>query len=273
MTPTTSVVVTTYERPDALRAVLVGLSRQHDRDFEVVVADDGSGPDTAAVVEDARNAAFSDRIRHVRQADEGFRAARARNLAVQASRGSRLVFLDGDCIPRPGFVGSHRSVRPGVATCGRRSLLTQSATEQWLRRPEEPPTPGVLGQIGMCVRGEMNRPPAVVDLLLTPLVRPLSWRRFRGMNHGVHRSDYLEVDGYDQSFTGWGFEDSDLAIRLQSAGIRLVRPGRGSTVVHLWHPEEDRRFEGRNLAKLDSVRSSGRTRAIEGISALPSESP
>ena len=90
------------------------------------------------------------------------------------------------------------------------------------------------------------------------------------MNHGVHRSDYLEVDGYDQSFTGWGFEDSDLAIRLQAAGIRLVRPGWGSTVVHLWHPEEDRRFEGRNLAKLDSVRNSGRTRAIEGVSALSS---
>ena len=88
------------------------------------------------------------------------------------------------------------------------------------------------------------------------------------MNHGVHREDYLAVDGNDQAFTGWGFEDSDLAIRLLAAGVRLVWAGRGSTVLHLWHPEADRRCEGENLARLESVQRSGRVRATEGMSTL-----
>lgn len=269
MTIGTSVVVSTYERPEALRAVLLGLSRQRDRNFEVLVADDGSGPGTAEVVERARGAWFEDRLHHVRQDDDGFRLARVRNLAARSARGERLVFLDGDCVPRPGFVGSHRRIAPGVATCGRRALLSSAATDRWLADVTRHPVPGPFGQMAMWARREMNRPPALVDPPFAALGRPLGWRRFRGMNHGVHREDYLAVDGNDQAFTGWGFEDSDLAIRLLAAGVRLVWAGRGSTVLHLWHPEADRRCEGENLARLESVQRSGRVRATEGMSTLP----
>ena len=158
MTIGTSVVVSTYERPEALRAVLLGLSRQRDRNFEVIVADDGSGPGTAEVVERARDAWFEDRLHHVRQDDDGFRLARVRNLAARSARGERLVFLDGDCVPRPGFVGSHRRIGPGVATCGRRALLSSAATDRWLADVTRHPVPGPFGQMAMCA-AEMNRPP------------------------------------------------------------------------------------------------------------------
>ena len=103
-----SVIVTTYNREDALEAVLAALSRQSDRRFEVVVADDGSRPETAAVVRrwQPRLAA---RLDHVWQIDCGFRAAEIRNRAIFACRGDYCVFLDGDCIAPARF---HRLPSP-----------------------------------------------------------------------------------------------------------------------------------------------------------------
>jgi glycosyltransferase involved in cell wall biosynthesis len=270
MAPATSVIVSTYRREDALLAVLAGLSRQHDRNFEVIVADDGSGPETAEVVARATSEWPGLAISHVRQEDDGFRLARARNLAVRAARGDRLLFLDGDCVPRPGFVGSHRHCVPGRATCGRRCLLSEPATAAWLDDPTRS-----ARSTGFWLRrrlaGDVNRLPFLADPWFAPLGRPCSWKRFRGMNHGVHRRDYLAVDGNDQAFVGWGFEDSDLAIRLQNSGVRLVPAGLGSTVFHLWHREADRTLEGENRARLDEVRTSGRIRAVEGLSTIAEE--
>lgn len=126
-----------------------------------------------------------------------------------------------------------------------------------------------MAQVAWWRRGDLNRPPFLADPISGVFGLALSWRRFRGMNHGVHRDDYLAVDGNDQSFRGWGFEDSDLAIRLLNHGVRLIAPGRGSTVLHLWHREADRTLEGENRARLDAVRNSGRVRAVEGLSTLP----
>ncbi len=108
-----SVIVATYNRYDALDAVLRGLSKQTDRDFEVVVADDGSGPSTARVIGEWQRH-FADRLIHVWQPDEGFRLAEIRNRAVGKSAGDYLVFLDGDCIPLGDFVAPHDSGCPAI---------------------------------------------------------------------------------------------------------------------------------------------------------------
>src|SRR5579862_7509054 len=98
-----SVIVTTYNREDALDAVLRSLAAQSDRNFEVIVADDGSKPATAALVESWKPK-IGRRLDHVWHEDRGFRAAEIRNRAILASRGDYIVFLDGDCIARPDFV-------------------------------------------------------------------------------------------------------------------------------------------------------------------------
>lgn len=102
-----SVVVSTYNWPEALNLALKSLSLQTDSNFEIVVADDGSGPETARVVDEWRRKS-SVRIIHSWQEDKGFRLARSRNAAVTRCSGGYLVFMDGDCIVRRDFVASHR---------------------------------------------------------------------------------------------------------------------------------------------------------------------
>lgn len=100
-----TVIVTTYNRPDALRAVFQGYRAQRDRDFTLVIADDGSREDTARdVARFAASAPFE--VRHVWQEDRGFRAAAVRNRALAATWADYVVFSDGDCIPLAGFVGA-----------------------------------------------------------------------------------------------------------------------------------------------------------------------
>ncbi len=128
-----SVIVTTYNREDALDAVLRSLACQSDRDFEVVVADDGSTAATAAVI-DAWTGKIGRRLDHVWHEDRGFRAAEIRNRAILAARGVYCVFLDGDCIARPDFVAAHRRLaEPGCFVTGNRILLSRDLTAEVLR--------------------------------------------------------------------------------------------------------------------------------------------
>lgn len=124
--PRLSIVVSTYEWPEALDAVLGGFADQTDDDFEIVVADDGSGDATAEVVDRWRRA-FCTRIAHAWQHDDGFRAARVRNLGALEAHGDYLVFVDGDCVPRRSFVGAiRRAAVPGWFLAGKRLDLSPS---------------------------------------------------------------------------------------------------------------------------------------------------
>jgi len=140
-----SVIVTTYNREDALDAVLRGLSRQTDRDYEIIIADDGSKPPTAQAVQ-----AWSERIGvalgRVWHEDRGFRAAEIRNRAIAASRGSYCIFLDGDCIPRPDFVATHRRLaEPGWFVTGNRLLLSHDLTATRSERKPNGDLPAARG--------------------------------------------------------------------------------------------------------------------------------
>ena len=121
-----SIVVSTYEWPEALDAVLRGFARQTDQAFELIVADDGSGALTAEVV-DSWRASFGDRLSHAWQDDAGFRLARVRNLGAFAARGDYFVFVDGDCVPRRGFIASiRRAASPWVVPAESACTSTRS---------------------------------------------------------------------------------------------------------------------------------------------------
>ena len=270
-----SVIVTTYNREDALEAVLSALSGQTDREFEVVVADDGSRPTTAALIERWKGR-LGIPLSHVWQADRGFRAAEIRNRALLAARGDYCVFLDGDCIARADFVATHRRLAErGWFVTGNRVLLSRELTAAVLREGVEPQTWNLAQWINRRAQGGVNRLAAVLRLPLGSLrkLRPGQWLGARSCNLAVWRSDLELVDGFDASFRGWGREDSDLLIRLLHSGVRR-KDGRFATgVIHLWHEEEDRSQLDANDARLDAVQRSDRVRAQAGMSALAGGAP
>ena len=105
-----SVILSTYNQPAWLEKVFWGYGVQTFHDFEIVVADDGSGPETQALI--ARyQTEMPYPLRHVWHEDKGFRKCTILNRAIEGSRGEYLVFSDGDCVPRADFLQVHWGLR------------------------------------------------------------------------------------------------------------------------------------------------------------------
>ncbi|MBI3705162.1 MAG: glycosyltransferase family 2 protein [Rhizobiales bacterium] len=265
-----SVIVTTYNRPDALAAVLRSLARQTDADFEVVVADDGSTGETSQAIESWK-AKLGRPLAHVWHDDRGFRAAEIRNRAILAARGGYCIFLDGDCIVRPDFVGVHRRLaEPGWFVTGNRILLSQALTAKVLREDLTPEAWSLAGWLAERLRGGVNRLSALLHLPLGPLrrLRRRAWRGARSCNLAIWRSDLDRVDGFDAGFSGWGKEDSDIIVRLLHAGVRRKDGNFATGVIHLWHEDFDRSALAENERKLAAIVASDQVRAQRGLSAL-----
>lgn len=264
-----SVIVTTYNRPDALRAVLDGLAAQDDRGFEVIVADDGSADETRMLVT-RTGGDFPVALRHVWQDDRGFRAGAARNRAAERATGDYLVFLDGDCVPRPDFIARHRALAErGWMVAGNRILLSEAFTARALAERLPLHSWSQAEWARARERGEINRTLPLAHLPLGPLRKLAArrWQRVRTCNLGTWLEDFRRVRGFDESFEGWGFEDSDLAVRLLNAGIGRKEGAFATGVLHLWHRENDRRHEGRNWDLLqERIRSHG-TLPVQGLRA------
>jgi len=253
--------------------VLRSLSRQTDPDFELLVADDGSGTATARVITEWA-ARMPVPLKHVWHPDRGFRLAEIRNRAIRASAGRYCVFLDGDCIARPDFVAAHRRLaEPGWFVTGNRILLSRELTERILRDGLEPEIWGFANWITERAHRNVNRFAPLLDLHLGALrkLKARTWRGARGSNMGFWRADLDKVDGFDAGFSGWGREDSDIFIRLIRAGIGR-KDGRFATgVLHLWHPEADRTRLAENEQRLADVAESVRVRAKQGLSRVIEE--
>jgi glycosyltransferase involved in cell wall biosynthesis len=265
-----SVIVTTFNREDALDAVLRSLAGQSDSDFEVVVADDGSGPATAKLI-DTWKVKIGYRLEHVWHADRGFRAAEIRNRAILAARGVYCIFLDGDCIVRPDFVATHRRLaEPGWFVTGNRILLSPELTTKVLRENMTPETWGFGRWLAGRWRGGVNRLSALLHLPLGPLrrLRQRVWQGARSCNLAIWRSDLDRVDGFDADYSGWGREDSDIIVRLLHAGVRRKDGVFAIGVLHLWHPEADRSQLSENERRLAGVAAGDRVRAQRGLSLL-----
>jgi len=264
---TVSVVITTYNRPDALEAVVRACFMQDDKNFEIIIADDGSTANTRACV--ARLAAEAPvALRHVWQPDQGFRAAMARNRGILAASGEYIIFLDGDCIPQRDFIARHRALsRPGWLVSGSRILLGEALTRRVLAEDIDVPATSSATRLGWRLRGDMNK---VLQLLvrwpdLGRTSRKFSWRRIKSCNLAVWRSDLEKVNGFDESFTGWGHEDSDLVVRLFHAGVMRKYGAFATEVFHLWHREAVRDQESSNR-KVVLERAAGKvTQAVQGL--------
>jgi len=258
------VVVATFEWPEALAAVLRGFADQSDRDFELVVADDGSGPETESVVRE-----FG--VGHVRQEDDGYRLARVRNLGSRALGADYLVFVDGDAVPRRHFVRALREAAavPGWFLAGKRLELGQDLSREVLAGEPVGRWPvarwavhrGQARPLSTLTARDRRRPGRAGLPEFAPHADSY------GFLLGVSRADFERVNGYDARYAAWGGEDVDMAVRLRRSGLRCGWAGPQSTVLHLWH--ESRKPPVRpNDGLLAETRSSDRIEAVEGIAQL-----
>ena len=271
---TISVVITTYNRPDALTAVVEACFLQDDKNFEIIIADDGSGANTRDCI-DALRARAPVPLKHVWQPDEGFRAAMARNRGTLAANGDYIIFLDGDCIPQRDFIARHRALaQPGFLVSGSRILLSQRFTEQVLAEHIDVPALGLFDKLRYRLRGDMNK---VLQLMLRwpdlgRVRRKFSWRRIKSCNLAVWRADLENVNGFDESFVGWGHEDSDLVVRLFHAGVLRKDGALATEVLHLWHREARRDEESSNRKVVLQRAADKTTQAARGLREHQGES-
>lgn len=263
-----AVIVTTYNRPDALAAVLEAYLAQRDRNFEIVVADDGSGPETAATTA-AHRGRTEIAIVHVRQEDQGFRAGAVRNRALAQTRADYVIFTDGDCLPLPDFIAAHRRLAGrGWFAAGNRILIGEDLSRRILAE-HLPVHAWPMGRwFHAFLKGEVNRLLPLFHLPVPGGLRKLPARRWQGVmtcNLAAWREDLLTVNGFDEEYEGWGLEDSDLTIRLLHAGLRRKSARFAAPVVHLWHPENDRGTLTENRRRLEALLRSRETRAKQGM--------
>lgn len=244
-----SVIVATYNRPDALRLVIQSLLSQTDNNYEILIADDGSKQDTAELVKSFQ-ASSPIAIHHVWQTDDGFRLSRIRNLATQQAHGAYLIFLDGDCVVQPDFVAQHRKLaKPQHMVTGSRVLLEKQLTEQLCASQNWSYESFKSQAVRHRLSGQVNKILPIYFKLPNAPWREYAdfvWRRIKGCNLACWKSDAESIQGFDEGLVGWGHEDADFVFRLHEHGVRRVSGAWATEVFHLWHKMADKATAEKN---------------------------
>jgi glycosyltransferase involved in cell wall biosynthesis len=266
-----SLIIAVYNKPEALRLVLAACSRQSFTDFEVLIADDGSGPEVARVVEEMQSSATFP-IRHLWHEDRGWRKNVALNNGIRASGSDYLVFIDGDCLPSRHFLLDHWEERlPGHVLLGRRV----ETSERWSTALTlEMVRNGTFEGLGWreLLDGLRGKSLRVEDGVRIPsaLLRRLLLRNVRGMlgsNFSAWKRDLVAVNGFDELYDGPGCgEDSDIQFRLSLLGIRGKSMRNLAVQYHLWHAQT--RVSDPSWDRFEMVKRTGRARCTHGLVRL-----
>jgi len=258
-----TLAITTYERADALAAVLASVWNQQEAPDELVLADDGSGDATRRLI--ARFAAAAPfPVHHVRQDHEGFRVARLRNLAVARASGELIVFIDGDMVLHPQFITDHRRhARRGCWTQGVRLRLDAAATARCIAKARAPLGPASSG-LGVLRRVYALHSPRGSNALRHAANAFIS---VKSSNQSVWREDLIAVNGFNEEFVGWGPEDKELAARLAHRGIRRQTLLFGGIAYHLHHPPVSRERRAANEAIYARTLAQRLERCTHGLDA------
>jgi glycosyltransferase involved in cell wall biosynthesis len=249
--PEIALCVATYQRPRNLALVLESIAAQRgvDGKMEVVVTDDGSTDNTPQVVEAFRRRADFP-VQFITHPHITFQLARCRNEAVAAAHSPYILILDGDCMLPPHHVATHLARRRrGVAICGDAGRLDRATSE---RVSEDSIRRGEFS--GLLTTKERARLWGLgfKARLYNFLRHPRKPDRLNGGDFSIWREDYERVNGFDENFCGWGWEDYDMGRRLRRAGVRLNSVLHWTCSYHLWHPvDATRPADHRNSRNAD----------------------
>jgi glycosyltransferase involved in cell wall biosynthesis len=256
MTMRIAVIVSTYNWPEALSACLRSIAAQTRPPDEVIIADDGSGSATAAVVPLFAHLPLV----HVWHPDDGFRLADIRNKAIAAARSDYIISLDGDLMLSPTCVADHESlVQRGSFMQGSRIPLDRRRTEQLLAHGGGLPR---WWASGVSRRWKFWRSRPLARLLARPTRDAMS---VRGCHQGFWRDDLVAVNGFNGAMEGWGREDNELAVRLLNRGLVRRNIRQAALACHLWHPERPRDQVSTNEAVLHATIAAGLSRCVTGL--------
>lgn len=258
--PSTSIIVTTYNSPDYLELSVRSIFRQSVLPDEILIADDGSGHSTRHMVEQlAKESPVA--LRHIWQEDDGFRAGAIRNKAIAAAKGEYILQIDGDMILHPRFIEDHLSVaRRGCFVTGSRVLLTEELTHKIL---SEKRIDISLSEPGVLHSSNGRRIPFLIPFFTH--YKSSNGIYVRSCNLACWRDDLLMVNGYNEAISGWGREDSELSLRLMNAGVRKRFLKFGGVQFHLFHKENSKDSDPRNIAIMEDTRRRRLKWADKGI--------
>ncbi len=266
--PQLSLIVSVYNKPGNLRLVLAALKRQSRKDFEVLIADDGSGPEIRQVVAEAGGQAGFP-LTHLWHEDRGWRKNIILNNAIRSAASDYLVFIDGDCLPSQHFLLDHWNGRErGRVLLGRRV----ETSERWSKALTlERVRSGAFEQFGWNELSDMLRGKSlrVEDGVRIPsaILRAILLRSARGMlgaNFSAWKSDLEAVNGFDELYDGPGCgEDSDLQYRLSLTGVRGKSLRNVAIAYHVWHPRTV--VSDASWDRFEAVRKSREPRCTHGL--------
>ena len=233
-----SVVISTYNSTEWLRKVIWGYNTQTYRNFEMVIADDGSGQETFDLIEQMKKEVFFPII-HIWHEDNGFQKSQILNKAIVGCTTAYILMSDGDCIPRPDFIEQHIKFREeGYLLSGGYHklplLLSKNITKEdiysgkcfelkWLKSN------------GMKVSFKNSK--VYSDGLVSTVLNFLtpttpSWN---GHNASGWKEDILAINGFDERMQ-YGGQDRELGERLINYGIKSKQIRYSTVCLHLDHP-------------------------------------
>lgn len=233
--PIISLIIAVYNKPDFLEMVFTSLLNQTIDDFEVIVSDDGSGPQIKQLIEKWQGK-FKYPIIHVYQEHEGFRKTKIANASVIIARSDYLCFIDGDSILHHKFLQSHLKYRKvKTVLSGRRVMLSENFTKKLtLTDIKSKRIEKFLfiknGSSGNTIKYCFWVPFMPV---LENILKKQYW--ILGSNFSCYKGDYYSINGYDESITGRGLEDNNLCARFKKKGLKIKNITREAIQYHLFH--------------------------------------
>ncbi len=240
----TALLISTYNWPEALQLCLASLLSQTVYPDEILIADDGSGRDTGKLISEFKNT-FGVPVKHIWHEDNGFQLSKIRNKAISECGSDYIVQIDGDIIMERHFIEDHICfAKRNSVVVGSRSSLSEAYTQTLLAK-------GELPRKRELDRNSNNFFNSKRIPFLTPFLsyyHTLGKNKYyaKGCNMAFWMEDILAVNGYDESFVGWGREDSDLIVRLLTKGSYLRRLKMSAVQYHIYHQENDRYNEDVN---------------------------
>jgi glycosyltransferase involved in cell wall biosynthesis len=267
------VIISTYNNPQWLEKTLWGYLNQTCPDFELIIADDGSGMDTKKLIEQYKKNYFP-LLKHVWHEDNGFRKTRILNQAVLAAASEYLIFADQDCVPRNDFIETHiRYAQKGYILsggCFRLPMPVSLGIEK-----EDVDSQKIFNISELKKRGLKN------GWKNTKLIRSTafaSWMNFitptkatwNGGNSSAWRKDIIAVNGFNEDMR-YGGEDREFGERLFNLGIKSKQIRYSAICLHLDHARPYRQPEliEQNRQIRREVRKNKTIRTLHGISQLP----